>query len=100
MQRPMTPKYLLYWKDQQLGTVRACEGEFPWMSGDFSPTAIDRPFRELFKFMADDDAGEPPFGEELLEEGNWWMVGFDGQRRGITVPAVWLDEGHIAWRWR
>lgn len=92
--------YRLYWRDRELGTISGVVGDFPWMYGDFTPTAVDPAFREFFEFMSDEDAGEPSFDEALLDEANWWLIGLNGERRGIVVPAIRLDEGEIAWRWR
>jgi hypothetical protein len=55
-------------KDQELGTVSGVVGEFPWMHGEFTPTAVDPEFREFFDFMSGEDPGEPPFDEALLDE--------------------------------
>jgi hypothetical protein len=92
--------YRLYWRDQELGIVSATVGEFPWMSGDFAFTAVDPVLREFFEFMSGESPGDPPFEEELLDEENWWLVEPGGSRRGITVPAVRISDGEIAWRWR
>jgi hypothetical protein len=92
--------YQLFWKDQELGTVSGAIGEFPWMYGDFTPTSVEPAFREFFDFMSGEEPGDPPFDEALLDEENWWLVEPDGTKRGIIVPAVRVDEGEIAWRWR
>jgi hypothetical protein len=92
--------YRLYWRDRELGIVSRAAGEFPWMYGDFAPTGVDPLLRAFFEFMTGEGPGEPPFEEALLDEENWWLVEPDGRRRGITVPAVRIDEGEIAWRWR
>lgn len=55
--------YRLYWRDRELGTISGVVGDFPWMYGDFTPTAVDPAFREFFEFMSDEDAGEPSFDE-------------------------------------
>ena len=97
------PRFKLVWKRLELGSVSDVTGEYPWMHGVFKPAAgFDDKFRGLFTFLVDDERSneEPPFGEELLDEGNWWLLDTRGGRWGIALPAVHLDEGSISWRWR
>ncbi len=92
----------LYWKDLPLGVIGGFGDDFPWVTGDFEPLAEAEAFRGFFAFLVDEDQSdrEPPFDPELLEEQNWRLVGETGEARGIAVPAVYLDEGWLTWRWR
>src|SRR5262245_56031305 len=93
----------LLWKSRELGSVSDVSGEYPWMHGAFKPaTLLDEGFQALFIFLMDEERSneEPPFNEELLDEGNWWLLDTRGNRWGISLPAVHLDEGTISWRWR
>ena len=82
--------------------MRDLAGDFPWVSGRFEPTNLDDIFRGLFAFLVDEDGStdEPPFADELLDEEQWWLADGRGKRWGISLPAVHLDDGTIAWRWR
>lgn len=85
--------YRLYWRGRELGTVSGVVGEFPWMHGDFTPTAVDPALREFFDFMSGEDPGDPPFDEALLDEGNWWLVEPDGKKETPRWTPPWDVPG-------
>jgi hypothetical protein len=95
--------FRLLWKDRDLGEVSNLFGEFPWMSATFRPgRGLNKQFRKLFAFLAAEPppAQDPPFAEDLLSDDHWWLVDDAEKRWGISLPAVFLDEGSISWRWR
>jgi hypothetical protein len=95
--------YHLYSQDRDLGEVHHLSADFPHAWAHFSPSpGLEATILDLFSFLVDEDRSpeDPPFQTELLDEGNWYVVDTRGRRGGITVPAVYLDEGTIAWRFR
>jgi hypothetical protein len=94
--------YTLEWKQVPLGRVSQIVYEFPWFSATFAPDPQAACFHDFFAFMVDEDAQsqDPPFDAELLDEENWWLVDAQGRRTAISVPAVRVDKGDIAWRKR
>jgi hypothetical protein len=75
--------------------------EFPWMYGTLLPTAEAAAFQELFRWMVAEEnvSTNPPFDEALLDEENWFIEQEDGEKVGISLPAVHA-EGEIGWQWR
>jgi hypothetical protein len=95
--------FRLFWKDRELGEVHDLSGDYPEVWATFRPgPGLDASFRELFAFLVDEErsAEEPPFAEELPDNDNWWLVDDRGKRWGISLPAVYLNDNTIAWRWR
>lgn len=94
--------HTLVWKHVPLGRVSQIVYEFPWFSATFVPNPQAAGFREFFAFMVDENAQsqDPPFEPGLLAEENWWLVDDKGKRTAISVPAVYLSKGEIAWRKR
>lgn len=92
----------LYWKNTFIGTITEISGDFPWMSGTFHPLEIDNNMRDFFNFMTDEENGyqEPPFPEDLLDDFNWTIENDKNECKGIYVPAVYLGDSTISWRWR
>jgi hypothetical protein len=70
------------------------------MHGDFLPGRVDAGMREFLAFLVKEDAGEPSFDAELLDEESWWLVDARGIKHGISLPAVHWDKRTISWRWR
>lgn len=92
----------LFWKDKYLGLITEVSGDFPWMNGTFQPHEINEDIFDFFNFMIDEDKGfaEPPFSDDLLDESNWSILTDSEERKGISIPAVHLDDKTIDWRWR
>jgi hypothetical protein len=90
----------LFWMENEIGVITAVVGDFPWMSGQVELSPFATGLSEFFDFMVDEDAGNPPFAEDLLLPENWWVLDSEGARKGIDIPAVYRQEGTISWRWR
>ncbi len=91
----------LFFREMCLGQVTDVSGESHWMSGTFTPTSDADAFKDFFRWMVDEQniSMDPPFDEALLNEENWFIEQEEGQKVGITVPAV-QEDGEIGWRWR
>ncbi|MEH7457696.1 hypothetical protein V7183_10785 [Bacillus sp. JJ1127] len=61
------------------------------------------PFQEYFRGMIDEEnefdfEGTDP---EFLDERNWSVFDeSEGTYLGITLPAIYIEDTTIAWRWR
>jgi hypothetical protein len=94
------PAIKLYFQQQAVGEVRRESMDQPWVTGTITLTPLGEQLGEFFRFMTDEDSisTDPPFDPCLLDDDNWSLE-VNGERRGITVPAIY-EDGQIWWRWR
>lgn len=99
--RPAGVAYRLFFRETCLGDISDVYGESHWMTGTLTPTPGADSFRDFFQWMVDEAnvSVDPPFDEALLDEENWFIEQGDGERAGISLPAVQKDS-EIGWRWR
>lgn len=91
----------LYFLDEFLGDIRNITAEGTWMNAEISPSTTMNKFKNFFAAMIDEenDFEETNFNEEWLDYNNWYIIDNQNRKRGIYIPAVFLD-GEISWRWR
>ncbi len=99
--RPKGIAKRLFFKETCLGEITDVCGESHWMSGTLTPTSDAASFQDFFRWMVDEEnvSIDPPFDEVLLDEDNWFIEQEDGEKVGISVPAV-HENCEIGWRWR
>jgi hypothetical protein len=102
--------YRLFWKDQELGFVEDVrfevddEGDGSRLHGRFAPVEARESVRPLYDFLSNGEIGDSALGNAWCDERNWWLLDDWGNRQGITIPDLWIDEedcqGFIEWQWR
>lgn len=93
----------LYFKDIELGDITEVSTDTPWMYGTIHLNENSKPFHEYFHGMVDED-NEFDFevaDSEFLAESNWFILDEnEGKYLGIDIPAIYIEDTTIAWRWR
>ncbi|WP_410981582.1 hypothetical protein [Bacillus cereus] len=93
----------LYFKDIELGKITEVSTDAPWMHGTIHLNENSQPFHEYFRGMVDEE-NEFDFevvDPEFLAEGNWSILDKnEGKYLGIDIPAIYIEDTTIAWRWR
>ncbi|MGG3519759.1 hypothetical protein ABES33_07150 [Bacillus pseudomycoides] len=93
----------LYFKDIELGEITELSADPPWMYGTIHLNEKSKPFHEYFHGMVDED-NEFDFDSadpEFLAESNWSILDEnEGKYLGIDIPAIYIENTIIAWRWR
>ncbi|MBC6976138.1 hypothetical protein H9I32_28365 [Bacillus sp. Xin] len=93
----------LYFKDIELGDITEVSADTPWMHGTIHLNENSQPFHEYFRGMVDEEiefdfeVADP----EFLAESNWFI--FDENEckyLEIDIPAIYIEDTTIAWRWR
>jgi hypothetical protein len=87
-----------------LGTISDLYGDFPCISGTFSPNDAGLGFKRFFDACTDEENDPPDIGGEFpdryFDDELWYVILPDGKRREIFLPAVHWDDMEITWRWR
>ncbi|MDM5187366.1 hypothetical protein QUF99_08545 [Bacillus sp. DX4.1] len=93
----------LYFKDIALGEISEVYTDYPWMYGSIHLNENSKPFYEYFRGMIDEDnafdfeSADP----EFLDDRNWSVFDeSEGKYLGIDIPAVYIEDTTVAWRWR
>jgi len=99
--RPTGVAKRLFFRETCLGEINDVYGESHWMSGTLTPTPDANSLQDFFRWMVDEAnvSIDPPFDEALLNEENWFIEQENGDKVGISLPAV-QEDGEIGWRWR
>lgn len=91
----------LYFKDIEIGEIKDVFIETPWMYGTIHLNENSKPFQEYFREMVNEDStfDFESMDPEFLDDENWTVLD-EGQYLGIDIPAVYIEDTTIAWRWR
>lgn len=93
----------LYFKDIELGEIIDIFTDAPWMYGTIHLNENSKPYEEYFREMVNEestfdfDSIDPNF----LNEENWSVFDKNEEKHlGIAIPAIYIEDTTIAWRWR
>ena len=93
----------LYFKGMEIGEIKDVFGYMPWMYGTIRLFENSKPFQKYFREMVDEDSifDFESIDPEFLHEENWSIFDEDDQRYlRIDIPAIYMEDTTIAWRWR
>ncbi|MFJ5963737.1 hypothetical protein [Bacillus sp. NPDC093026] len=91
----------LYFLNEFLGDICDINVDGMWVNGKITPSNNIDKFNDFFAALVDEenDFVETNYNEEWLDDNNWYIIDDENKRRGIYIPAVYLDR-EISWRWR
>ncbi|EJS72572.1 hypothetical protein CN425_12875 [Bacillus cereus] len=93
----------LYFKDMEIGEIKDVFGDMPWMYGTIRLYENSKPLQNYFREMVDEDSvfDVESIDPEFLDDENWFV--YDEVNRwylGIDIPAIYMEDITVAWRWR
>jgi hypothetical protein len=73
-----------------------------WFVGDIVLSTEGANMRHFFAYLVDEnDLIEFNGPADWLDENNWFLCETDtGTKKEISLPAIYVDDGSIYWRWR
>ncbi|MFZ6874003.1 hypothetical protein ACO0LF_18245 [Undibacterium sp. Di27W] len=93
---------LLYY-DTIVGYVsKVLHDDGAWFTGDIELSSASDDMRSFFEYLVDEnDIVEIKWPPGWIDENNWSLRDTESSAiRGISLPAIYLDDGSIYWRWR
>ncbi|WP_322088091.1 hypothetical protein [Burkholderia sp. BCC1999] len=90
----------LIFDDQLVGKISDAAQEGSWFMGSITLSPFGTSLVKFFAFMTDEsgELSESDFDSKLLDEKNWW-ISDQGERKAISLPAVYIDDNSVYWRW-
>lgn len=90
----------LLFQKEVIGKISIDSRENAWIYGSYELFQNAGRFVELFEAMTHESGfDEAYFDEEWLNDENWF-INDRGKRFGITIPAIYADDGVITFRLR
>ncbi|WP_242214594.1 hypothetical protein [Bacillus cereus group sp. BfR-BA-01383] len=93
----------LYFKDMEIGEIKDVFGDMPWMYGTIRLYENSKPLQNYFREMVDEDSvfDVESIDPEFLDDENWFVYDEVNRRYlGIDIPAIYMEDTTVAWRWR